>query len=342
MRPIALLLALLLSGCASPAGLSSGADSDPGPPARLTDRPRLLFTADGHDFGRMEKRERSTHTAVFYNGGRETLEVTEIRTHCGCAAALVSDRRVGPGERGTIRITLSAGLVPGKRTKTMEVRTNDPEEPVARYVLRFEVVGDAKLDPGLLVVRGTRAAGPVTSSFDVVSLREGLDLQVTGVRTSHEAIRTRVERLPDRDGRAVHRVHLDLGEGLGDGNFHERITVSTNSPRDRRLVLDVMGSVSETVLVVPERLYFPASGPGRSATRSVFVHREDGRPLSVRSATDPANALEAEAVRVGPSRWEVRVRISGGLPGEAVRGAIVIETGATRLGVPYEIAEAAR
>jgi len=257
----------------------------------------------------------------------------------GCAAALVSSRRVAPGGRGTIRVTWQTGGVAGRRTKVMEVTTNDPVDPVSRYPMRIEVIGDAYLDPAVLVVRGTRAQGAVEAHFDVIALDAGKGLRVTEVRTSHEGIRGTAVPLEPGGERTGFRVNLTFGPSLGTGSFHERVTVLTNSRRDPRLTIDVIGSVRRQVLPVPERLYFPRTD--ETVVRSVFVFRKDGEPLAVTGVDDPTGLFDLETRRVSATKWEVLVGLSGESPAAPIRGSLVVRTDApedARVAVPFEIA----
>jgi len=301
-------------------------DPDPGPPKELAEGPKLLFTAPGHEYGRMEKNTRASHTAVFYNAGDEDLRIEMVKTHCGCAAALLSSKSIGPGERGTLKVTMSSGTLPGRRVKTVEVYSNDPAAPVSRYVISCDVIADVALDPISLVVRATRNAGPVTAHFDVLSLRPGFDLEVMDIQTHREDLTSELEILPEKEGRRGFRVHLKFGPSFANGDFHERVTVTTNSDRDPRLTLSVLGSLRQSVLVVPERLYFPRLKSGESVSRSLYVYRTDGRPLVVIAAEDAAGLFEIETKRMEPTKWEVKVTVAGEAPQTTVRGTIVIVT----------------
>jgi len=311
------------------------------PEAERTDGPRLVFTREGHDFGRQERHRTLTHKVTFLNGGRAPLEIRKIDTNCGCAAALLSSRVISPGGRGTVRVTWRTGGVAGRVTKALALTTNDPSNPVSRYRMSIEVIGDAMLDPAIVAIRGTRAEGTPESWFDVVALDAGKHLRITGVKTSHEGIRAEVGPLPESDRRTGYRVHLSFGAELGTGGFHERVVVSTNSRRDPKLAIDVVGAVTREVVVVPDRLYFPRVAG--TVTRSVFVSRRDGKSLTVRSVADATGLLAFEIVPVSATKVEVRVRLSGENPASGARGSLLMRTDARKdstVVVPFTIAGA--
>jgi len=331
----ALFLLLVLTACATTGQAIPDEDR--------TGYPRIVFATEGHDFGRQERHRTLTHIVTFQNGGRTSLDITRIDTNCGCAAALLSRRVIPPGGRGRIEITWQTGAVAGKRTKTMEVTTNDPRNAVARYPMTIDVIGDAYLDPTVIVVRGTRAEGAVEAHFDVVALDAGKRLRITGVKTSHEGITARVSPLPPDDRRIGHRVHLSFGPALGAGRFRERVSVLTNSRRDPALTIDVIGSVARQVLAVPERLYFPRVEG--TVTRSVILTRRDGKPLVVHRIEDPTGLLAFDTERISATRWEIRLRLAGENPAAGVRSALLVHTDADAdptVTIPVTIAATSR
>ena len=330
--------ALVLPGLLFAAG-ACAATGPSVPDAERTDGPRLVFTQEGHDFGRRERHRTLTHTVTLLNGGRAPLTISRIDTNCGCAAALLSSRVISPGGHGTIRVTWRTGGVAGRVTKALAVTTNDPVNPVSRYPMSIEVIGDAMLDPAIVAFRGTRAEGTPEAWFDVIALDAGKRLEIIDVQTSHEGIRAEVGPLPEGDRRTGYRVHLSFGAELGTGGFHERVIVATNSRRDPRLAIDVVGAVTREVVVVPDRLYFPRVAG--TVTRSVFVSRRDGKSLTVRSVSDATGLLAYEIVRIGAGKVEVRVRLSGENPASGARGSLLIRTDAredSTVAVPVTIA----
>ncbi|MEN8149739.1 MAG: hypothetical protein ABFS86_07935, partial [Planctomycetota bacterium] len=156
------------------------------------------------------------------------------------------------------------------------------------------------------------------------ALDAGSRLSITGIETSHEGLRAEAGPLPEGDRCTGYRVHLTFGPELGEGGFHERVIVRTNSRRDPALAIDVVGAISREVVAVPDRLWFPRTDG--TVTRSVFLHRRDGRPLEIRSIEDPTGLLAIEILPAGPSRVEVRVRLSGENPASGVRGSLLIRT----------------
>lgn len=91
--------------------------------------PILNFTETQHDFGKITEGEVVKHTFKFQNNGKATLKISDIKTSCGCAAALVSNEKIEPGEEGTLKVELDTKNRQGKMSRTITVTSNDPKEP---------------------------------------------------------------------------------------------------------------------------------------------------------------------------------------------------------------------
>ncbi|MEW6509089.1 MAG: DUF1573 domain-containing protein [Bacteroidota bacterium] len=95
--------------------------------------PKMKLEKNQIDFGTIEEGTIKLAKINFQNVGSSTLEITDIKTTCDCTAALLSSKKVGPGESGTLRIELDTTDRSGKLTRTILLVTNDPTEP--RHVI---------------------------------------------------------------------------------------------------------------------------------------------------------------------------------------------------------------
>lgn len=94
-----------------------------------TDIPRIYFYNNQHDFGNLKEGQKVEFTFKFRNSGKKNLEIKDIKTSCGCTAALVSNKMLKPGEEGTLKVELDTTNREGKVRREVTVISNDPEEP---------------------------------------------------------------------------------------------------------------------------------------------------------------------------------------------------------------------
>lgn len=91
--------------------------------------PNLYFKEMTHNFGKVKEGKVEEYTFKFTNNGNALLEIKDIKTSCGCTAAIVSSKKIEPGKEGTIRVELDTKDRSGAFSRTVNVYSNDPDEP---------------------------------------------------------------------------------------------------------------------------------------------------------------------------------------------------------------------
>jgi hypothetical protein len=109
----------------------------------LAKAPKLYFAETQHDFGVLISGQVVDYTFKFKNTGKTTLEIKDIKTSCGCTAAIVSSKKLESGQEGTLRVELDTKDREGKMSRNVTVQSNDPEEP-NKVILIFADVKNEK------------------------------------------------------------------------------------------------------------------------------------------------------------------------------------------------------
>jgi len=102
--------------------------------------PKIYFPEITHDFGKVENGKVVDYIFKFVNKGNSILNIQDIKTSCGCTAALVSSKSVKPGEDGTIKVELNTKGHTGKMVRTVTIKSNDPKTPTSTLTIFAEVV----------------------------------------------------------------------------------------------------------------------------------------------------------------------------------------------------------
>jgi len=106
-------------------------------------KPKIVFECDAWDFGRVKQGDKAECEFLFRNDGRDVLVISRVETTCGCTAALVSDKRLEPGQKGRIKVAFSTAGYGGRVTKHVFVYSNDP----SRQRVRLAVTADIETPP---------------------------------------------------------------------------------------------------------------------------------------------------------------------------------------------------
>jgi hypothetical protein len=109
-------------------------------PAPLLAAPQVISDVLIYDFGEVNQGGKVEHSFQFRNVGDELLEIASVSSSCGCTAALLSSRRIAPGETGEIKATFDSSRFRGAVKKDITMQTNDPDH--AQVV--FSLVGEVK------------------------------------------------------------------------------------------------------------------------------------------------------------------------------------------------------
>lgn len=101
--------------------------------------PQIKFKESSWDFGKVKEGQVKTHVFEFENVGDTPLLVKNVRTSCGCAAALVSEKTIEPTKKGEVKVTFNSRGYEGNITKYVYVESNDRENPVTQLVISANI-----------------------------------------------------------------------------------------------------------------------------------------------------------------------------------------------------------
>jgi len=102
--------------------------------------PTIYFSETEHDFGKVNEGDKVNYTFNFANKGTSELTIKDIKTSCGCTAALLSQDNLAPGQEGTLKVELNTQNRSGKMSRTVTISSNDPKDPSKVLTIYADVV----------------------------------------------------------------------------------------------------------------------------------------------------------------------------------------------------------
>jgi len=362
LRPIALLLtaalatALPLSGCGgsspSPQGAARteesgpGQSQQPGPaiPAAVQSsdtRPEVTFSHTSHDFGMVSDTLNYTHTFDFVNTGSTVLNITEVKSSCGCTSARATKDRVAPGEQGEIEVTYDP-RGPGKHTYWVTVLSN--AETPSRVQIHVDVDTLLVIEPRRLQL-GALARNEAHTAY-VTVLSSDPDMTLESVRVPHAHITAEIlgddpeagsPATPERTGRSVIKYVIQETAAWGELSTTSVITAKgkpagSDTPIDHTDYISISASIFGEIHAEPDRIRLGVIKPGESFEQSILMSRPSREPFQVLEATVVRSNIPGLNVRVEPARnpnlTGHRIILSGD-PGEylgPVHGSVKVLT----------------
>jgi hypothetical protein len=138
---------------------------------------------------------------AFENVGDEIVEISEIKTTCGCTTAKLEKMVYQPGEKGVVTGTFSVGSRQGLQEKKIRVMTRDLAQPEVQLALKLDIPQLVTMKPGLLLWRV--GSEPTTK---VLTISPNADLGAKIVSVECESPDFAVESLPKVEGSNEYEV----------------------------------------------------------------------------------------------------------------------------------------
>ncbi|NOY12772.1 MAG: DUF1573 domain-containing protein [Deltaproteobacteria bacterium] len=109
--------------------------------------PKLVAERLNYNFGEITQGTRVEHVFRFRNAGDQILEVGNVRSSCGCTAALLSATRIAPGDMGELRATFDSTRFKGAINKVVTIDSNDPQQRKVSFGIYGNVKAEVLLQP---------------------------------------------------------------------------------------------------------------------------------------------------------------------------------------------------
>jgi uncharacterized protein DUF1573 len=128
------------------AGPQSPSAAEQTRPAASADAPRIVVEPPLFDFGKVLKEKSVSREFAIRNFGKQDLVIDNVSTSCGCT---VTDPPppvkmvLKPGAIQPLRVTLTTPANPGRISKSVLVKSNDPDHAVFEIKLLATVVAAA-------------------------------------------------------------------------------------------------------------------------------------------------------------------------------------------------------
>ena len=101
--------------------------------------PRIQFNEESKHFGSVKQGKVLTHVFVFQNVGDSLLTIKNVRTTCGCTAAIISAKKIDPGKKGELNVSFNTTGFGGSLSKYILVESNDPDSPRKQLTVAADI-----------------------------------------------------------------------------------------------------------------------------------------------------------------------------------------------------------
>lgn len=264
--------------------------------------PKIELEATKLDLGEIDNSKPTTTTLMVYNRGGAPLEISDIRTTCGCTVGEMEKNGfrsdwmpvpfIPPKDQLPMTITVDPFRIAGfDSTKVLTVISNDPVTPAVEIPVTARVRPEFTLEPESLEL-GSVQNGESNEARVILREADTTDLEVTEVRPGRNA--TRKTGPEDTD--------VDSGEILYSLDLNERPQSEWANPDRKEWEILVkfapnlpVGTFSDSFHILTNTKRLPSFAYRVSANVESFFSVTPTM-LSVRNAVDPGSSQIATAV----------------------------------------------
>ena len=238
----------------------------------------------------------------------------------------MSAREIPPGGEGKIDITFSTGTRGGKRRKSIVVKTNDPGQKSVRLAVEATVKVVLATKPSRINFGRFKKGTKSLTRYVSLTGEEWKKVKILSAVSKNKSIK--VETRPGGfagDPEKLFRV--TILPDIKPGRFRDRITIQTDHPTVKKLVVYVYGDATGNIIIRPTYLSFGMLQKGRAIEKKIDLRSADDarfRVLDVRS-TVPELVTAVETVEDG-KRYSVTARITDTFDKNLLKGKIIIRT----------------
>jgi hypothetical protein len=242
-----------------------------------------------HDFGSVPRGAQLFHRFPVTNIYAVRMEVTGVKSGCGCVTANAAKRVLEPRESTTIDVSMDARRFTGP--KTVSIRVSVGPEFISSAELKVSATSraDVVFNPGQ-VTFGTVTRGQAPSQTMDVEYAGALNWQVSEVVAKDLPLEVALQELYRRPGQVGYRVKVTLKPDAPPGTLKQDIFLKTNDPASPLVPVLVEATVQSALTVSPPTLSLGSVKAGEELTRRVVVR--GNKPFVIKGVEGLGNGVE--------------------------------------------------
>ena len=197
--------------------------------------PKVVVDEEEYDFGFLDPSESIEHSFVIRNEGKGPLRLERGGTSCTCTMSHLPSQQIPPG--GTVEVRVSTkhtATRDGTFSHTANIRTNDPDQKVIRFVVKGVYRTFLAAKPERLVfprpAHDDDVGKPIHAEVTLFSqVFDGFDL--SNISSTLKDVRWEVrplssEELEPLEARSGYRITVHMPEDLPKRGFSEMLHIS--------------------------------------------------------------------------------------------------------------------
>jgi hypothetical protein len=276
-----------------------------------------------HDFGNVPRGAQLVHRFSLTNIYAVRMQITGIKSGCGCVSASAAKMVLEPRESTTVEVRMDARRFTGPKTVGVRVTVGPEYVSSAELKVSGNSRADVVFNPGQ-VTFGSVARGQTPTQTIDVEYAGTLAWQIKEVLVRDLPYSATFKEIYRRPGEVGYRLSVTLKADAPAGALKHELFLKTNDPASPLVPVLVEANVQESLTFSPPRLGLGTAQVGTPVLRKVILG--GARPFRIASiegtgagvkleGTLPAVAARRQVLTFrceppgpGPFRYELRVK----------------------------------
>jgi hypothetical protein len=276
-----------------------------------------------HDFGTVARGTQLKHSFTITNIYAVRMEITEIKSGCGCVSATAAKRVLEPHEKTTIDVSMDGKRFQGPKTVWVRVKVGPDYVSTAELKVSANSRGDVVLNPGEVSFGSVTQGQTPTKEIDV-EYAGVVRWQVTDVVVGDAPYAASVKETYRKQGQVGYRLTVTLKSDAPAGVLKHTLYLKTNDQASPTVPVLVEATVQSSLTAAPSPMNLGTVKVGETYKRLVVVRGGkifrvtgvDGLGEGIDLASAPAGT-ESEVQYVnfkctfdkpGPFRRELKIK----------------------------------
>jgi hypothetical protein len=266
-----------------------------------------------------------SHRFVFINRGRDAVEITDVKPSCGCLAPKLEQRRLQPGESGTLLLEVNTLTQPEGANSwrvTIHYKTGNVETELPLYICA-RVVSEISVEPPSLAIYTDTTIGHEITVID----RRTEPLIVRSVPTSSPHVRSRLGELRrDAAGHWRRSIEVEVLASCPEGTHHESLRICTSDPTypELKVPFTIVKRPHQQISAAPSSIVLANMAPGQPLpARIVLLSAADDREVQIERVDSDNAAIDCHWAQGPGRRATLKVRIDRSrITGDSLQSAV--------------------
>jgi Protein of unknown function (DUF1573) len=145
------------------------------------------------DFQSIYRGDEARHDFELTNNGDTGLQITNVRSSCGCTVPSIEKRNLAPGEKTTLTAVFNSGRFRGSVTKHIYLYSNDEKNPITKLSIHADIKQDLQVSPTSIYFAGLKSGESIQREIEIRNL-SGKPVRIREIASTVSAVEVQLDK----------------------------------------------------------------------------------------------------------------------------------------------------